>query len=69
MRITSESPESGDGFDEVPVDYAGAEVVIGAQKMFLKTGWMPSSSACGNVVVRSAHSRTLSALVKEENNE
>ena len=25
MRITSESPESGDGFDEVPVDYAGAE--------------------------------------------
>jgi DNA polymerase-3 subunit beta len=29
MRITSESPESGDGFDEVPVDYAGAEVVIG----------------------------------------
>jgi len=29
MRITSESPETGDGFDEVPVDYAGAEVVIG----------------------------------------
>ncbi len=29
MRITSESPESGDGFDEVPVDYTGAEVVIG----------------------------------------
>ena len=23
MRITSESPESGDGFDELPVDYAG----------------------------------------------
>jgi DNA polymerase-3 subunit beta len=29
MRITSESPETGDGFDEVPVDYAGAEVVVG----------------------------------------
>ncbi len=29
MRITSESPETGEGFDEVPVDYAGAEVVIG----------------------------------------
>ena len=29
MRITSESPETGEGFDEVAVDYAGAEVVIG----------------------------------------
>jgi DNA polymerase-3 subunit beta len=29
MRITSESPESGDGFDEVPVDYSGPEVIIG----------------------------------------
>jgi DNA polymerase-3 subunit beta len=29
MRITSESPESGDGFDEVPVDYAGAPITIG----------------------------------------
>jgi DNA polymerase-3 subunit beta len=29
MRISSESPETGDGFDEVPVDYTGAEVVIG----------------------------------------
>jgi DNA polymerase-3 subunit beta len=29
MRIASESPESGDGFDEVPVDYAGAELTIG----------------------------------------
>ena len=29
MRITSESPETGDGFDEVPVDYAGPDVVIG----------------------------------------
>ena len=29
MRITSESPETGDGFDEIPVDYAGAEVTIG----------------------------------------
>src|SRR5260221_278238 len=29
MRITSESPETGDGFDEIAVDYAGAQVVIG----------------------------------------
>jgi DNA polymerase-3 subunit beta len=29
MRISSESPESGDGFDEVPVDYAGPELTIG----------------------------------------
>jgi len=29
MRITSESPETGDGFDEIAVDYSGAEVVIG----------------------------------------
>jgi len=29
MRITSESPESGDGFDEVPVDYTGANITIG----------------------------------------
>ena len=29
MRITSESPDSGDGFDEVPVDYAGAPMTIG----------------------------------------
>ncbi len=29
MRITSESPESGDGLDELPVDYAGKDVTIG----------------------------------------
>ena len=29
MRITSESPESGDGFDEVPVEYGGAPLSIG----------------------------------------
>jgi DNA polymerase-3 subunit beta len=29
LRITSESPESGNGFDEVPVDYQGPEVTIG----------------------------------------
>jgi DNA polymerase-3 subunit beta len=29
MKITSESPESGDGADEVAVDYTGPEVVIG----------------------------------------
>ena len=29
MRITTESPESGDGFDEVPIDYAGPAITIG----------------------------------------
>ncbi|MFO0663828.1 MAG: DNA polymerase III subunit beta [Polyangiaceae bacterium] len=29
MRISSESPDSGDGFDELPVDYDGAGVTIG----------------------------------------
>lgn len=29
MRITSESPESGDGFDELPVEYGGPNMSIG----------------------------------------
>ncbi|HWA78613.1 MAG TPA: DNA polymerase III subunit beta [Polyangiaceae bacterium] len=29
MRFESESPESGEGFDEVAVDYAGAEISVG----------------------------------------
>jgi DNA polymerase III subunit beta len=29
MRITSESPDSGDGFDEIPVDYSGPNLTIG----------------------------------------
>jgi DNA polymerase-3 subunit beta len=29
MRITSESPESGDGFDEIPIDYDGQPITIG----------------------------------------
>ncbi len=29
IRVESESPEAGEGFDEVPVDYEGAEVTIG----------------------------------------
>jgi DNA polymerase-3 subunit beta len=29
LRITSESPESGNGFDELPIDYTGPEVTIG----------------------------------------
>ena len=29
MRITSESPETGDGFDEVPVEYSGSNITIG----------------------------------------
>lgn len=29
LRLSSESPESGDGMDEVPVDYTGADLTIG----------------------------------------
>jgi DNA polymerase III subunit beta len=29
MRITTESPESGEGFDELPIEYAGPNMVIG----------------------------------------
>jgi len=29
MRITSESPERGDGFDEIPIEYAGPNLSIG----------------------------------------
>jgi DNA polymerase-3 subunit beta len=29
MRITTESPETGEGFDEVPVEYAGQALTIG----------------------------------------
>jgi DNA polymerase-3 subunit beta len=29
MRITTESPESGEGFDEVPIEYAGPPMTIG----------------------------------------
>ena len=29
MRITTESPDSGEGFDEVPIEYAGPNMTIG----------------------------------------
>jgi DNA polymerase-3 subunit beta len=29
MRVTSENPDSGDAFDEIAVDYAGADMTIG----------------------------------------
>jgi DNA polymerase III subunit beta len=29
MRITTESPDSGEGFDEIPIDYSGANLTIG----------------------------------------
>ena len=29
MRITTESPDSGEGFDEVPVEYTGPAMTIG----------------------------------------
>ena len=35
MRFTSESAESGDGFDEVPVDYDGNELTVGFNAHYL----------------------------------
>jgi DNA polymerase III subunit beta len=35
LRISSESPESGAGFDEVPVDYAGPELSVGFNARYL----------------------------------
>jgi DNA polymerase-3 subunit beta len=35
LRITSESPESGNGFDEVPIDYAGPEISVGFNAKYL----------------------------------
>jgi DNA polymerase III subunit beta len=35
MRFASESPESGDGFDEVPVEYAGHELTVGFNAYYL----------------------------------
>ena len=29
MRITTESPDSGEGFDEVPIEYAGPNMTVG----------------------------------------
>jgi DNA polymerase-3 subunit beta len=35
MRFSSESPESGDGFDEVPVEYSGNELTVGFNAHYL----------------------------------
>jgi len=35
MRITSESPEKGDGADEVPIEYDGPELAIGFNARYL----------------------------------
>ncbi|MCA9621093.1 MAG: DNA polymerase III subunit beta [Myxococcales bacterium] len=35
LRITSESPESGNGFDEVPIDYNGPEISVGFNAKYL----------------------------------
>ena len=35
LRITSESPESGNGFDEVPVDYNGPEISVGFNARYI----------------------------------
>src|SRR5262249_47545195 len=34
LRITSESPESGNGYDEVVVDYAGPDLQIGVNARY-----------------------------------
>jgi DNA polymerase-3 subunit beta len=35
MRFESESPDSGDGFDELPVDYSGDELTVGFNAHYL----------------------------------
>jgi DNA polymerase-3 subunit beta len=35
LRITSESPESGDGLDEIPVEYGGVDMTIGFNAKYL----------------------------------
>ncbi len=35
LRITSESPESGNGFDEVAIDYQGPEISVGFNARYL----------------------------------
>lgn len=35
LRITSESPESGSGADEIPVDFSGAETQIGVNAKYV----------------------------------
>jgi len=35
LRITSESPESGNGFDEVVVDYSGPDLSVGFNARYL----------------------------------
>jgi DNA polymerase-3 subunit beta len=36
LRISSESPESGNGFDEIPVDYDGPEISVGFNAQYLQ---------------------------------
>jgi DNA polymerase-3 subunit beta len=35
LRLSSESPESGDGFDEIPVEYGGADLSVGFNAKYL----------------------------------
>lgn len=72
MRITSESPESGDGFDEVPVEYAGAAITIGFNaKYFLdvlgalseEEVFLSLSGELDPAVVRPASDRQFLAVV------
>ncbi|MFO0642522.1 MAG: DNA polymerase III subunit beta [Polyangiaceae bacterium] len=51
MRISSESPESGEGFDELPVDYDGPAIAIGFNaKYFLDVlGALPQDEVTLNL--------------------
>ena len=49
LRITSERPDSGDGLDEVPMDYDGPEMTIGCKGSYL--GEAVNAMACDEVVI------------------
>ncbi len=72
LRITSESPESGDGFDEIPIDFDGAPITIGFNaKYFLdvlasldeEDVFLHMSGELDPAVVRPASERQFLAVV------
>ena len=44
MRFESESPESGEGFDEVAVDYDGGDVTVGFNARYFLDVLAPSTT-------------------------
>ena len=58
LRITSESPESGNAIDEIPVDFNGAEVTIGFNaKYFLDVLGAVATQAAMTLHIGSLHER------------